>query len=142
MAENVNALDIFGSGGHVWTWGRRQNTGKTLGSAGISGAASILIALGPRPVRIEGRNGGPALLTASGASRAAADTAMNVLETAIEGLIEAGTMCAWEDDRGGTGTAMVVKAFNPGRRTYSTVGATVRCWLNYTCDMVELSGGK
>lgn len=142
MAENVNGSDVFTSGGHVWNWQQRQHTSKTLQTAGISGAAQVLISNGPRTVTVEGRRGGPALLKASGATRALADTAMDVLEAAIEALIDAGTLCSWEDDRGGTGTSLVVRRFAPGRRTYNKVGATWHCWLDYTCEMVELSGGK
>ena len=141
MAENVNGEDLFGSGGHVWVWGEPPQVDKVLRTPGIIGAMNIKLLSGEWPVAIRGRNGGPALLRAGGATRADADAAMTALEDAIELLRETAAECTWEDDQGHTGSALVIKSFSrSGPRRYGREGTDWTCWQYYVCSMVELTG--
>ena len=144
MSENVNGSDLFGSGGHVWTWGERRRTRKRLMTTAVAGEVSMVIGLGARPLTIQGRSAAPALLKTSGhASRALADAALDVLEAAIENLIDWGTECAWEDDCGRTGGMLVLEQYVPVRdRQYSrgSAGGTWTAWQYYRARGTELWG--
>ena len=140
MSENVGGSDIFGSGGHIWLWGPRLARAKTIRSVGISGAARFSLGNFERPFQIRGK-GGPALLKASGASKAAADTALNALWDAIEQLKDDGTISSWEDDQGRSGDALVITELIPAaRRLYGKTGDTHYAWQHYLCSGVELEG--
>ena len=139
MAENVNGVDLFGSGGHVWLWGDRARNRKSLGTAGVVGEAQILVNLGRRPLTIAGVGRSPALLKATGVSRAAADAALTALERAIEACCDTGTVYTWEDPQGRTGAALTLHGYRRlGHREYSGDNLTV--WQYYRVEGAELLG--
>ena len=141
MSENINGSNLLSSGGHVWRWGAIRKTGKRVGSAAIYGEYSMVTAVGARPCRITGKGGGPALLTASGASRAAADTALDALVAPLLTLEKMGTEVSWEDDAGRSGVALTVERYTPVRREHGYDGSNWRAWEHYTLDLVENNGG-
>jgi len=141
MAENIDGNDLLGSGGHVWMWGARQQTAKTLRTVGVAGAARMVTVRGERPVAIVARGGGPAVLKASGASRAAADTALDALDAAIQAYVDSGEAVAWADDKGRSGSYLVLTHFQPADdRTYNNEAGTWHAWERYTLTGVELGG--
>lgn len=140
MAENVNGSDLFGSGGHVWRWDQQRQLAKQLGTVGVIGESRMVTHAGARPVEICGRDGGPAILKATGNSRAQADTAMDALEAAIEDLRAAGTECTWEDDCARTGAHLVIVDFIRADRTYNKAGSTWTAWQRYRVRALELWG--
>ncbi len=142
MAEHINNnATLLASGGHTWLWGQPKVTGKSVGTVAVVGEYAAVISIGALPVRITGAHGGkPALLTASGASRAATDAAMTAIENTIELLIMRGTQVKWEDDQGHSGSALQLRKYTRmGARQYSDGGQTV--WQYYTIDAAELNGG-
>ena len=142
MAENVNGSDLFGSGGHVWQWGEAPVDRKVLGSIGVVGEAAATLRVRSCPVTITGRTGSPAILKATGADRAEADAALDVLESAIRTLQRAGTQCSWEDDSARTGSALLIQDYRrQGGRKYSQTGGTWSVWQDYTVTAIELTGG-
>ena len=142
MSENINGSDMLSSGGHVWLWDDVGITRKSVGSVAIRGAYGQVTAVGVRAGRITGRDGSPALLTASGATKAAADTAMTTLEAALEDLIVFGDEVAWEDDHGHAGIALVLlKYARSGHRKYGRSGSDWVVWQNYNLTFEERTGG-
>ena len=144
MAENVGGADIFGSGGHAWRWASAPVAAKQFSAVGMTGAGRIVLAVGAQPCAIEGGDGGtpggPAVLKASGANRAAADAALDALEAPIEALKRSGAEQTWTDDCGRTGSNLVVVDYVPaGGRHYATVGGTVKAWQFYRCLLAELA---
>ena len=141
MSENVNGSDLFGSGGHVWTWAEPVQSRKDLRTVGTSGQAGWPIQTGGREGLITGKGAG-GLLKAAGNDRAAADAALDVLEKAIEDLWRAGTVCAWADDQGHSGSGLQIAGYRRlGRREYSKLPDTTwRVWQRYQCRVLELSG--
>ena len=144
MAENIGGADLFGSGGHAWRWGSAPVGAKEFQAVGMTGAARIVLGVGAQPCAIEGGDGGPpggpAVLKATGASRAAADAALDILETAIETLKRSGDEKTWQDDRANTGSNLVVMDYiRVGGRHYSVVGTTWRVWQYYRCLLAELA---
>ena len=142
MPENVNGQDLFGSGGHVWSWGERRRTRKRLSTTAVAGEVSMVIGLGARPLTIQGLGRAPALLKVAGhGTRALADAAMDVLVAAIEDLIDLGTECTWEDDCGRTGSVLVLEEYSPvGDRQYNSAGGTWSAWQSYRVRATELWG--
>jgi len=140
MAEHVNNLDLFGSGGHQWKWRPREKFAKRLLTVGVKGAAGMVTALGAVRCTIEGpeRSGGPALLKATAASKALADSAMDALELAIINLRNSEIACPFEDDAGVTGDSLAVVDYEPvGGRLYGHTGANYICWQYYRCTVEE-----
>ena len=141
MPENVGGNPIFASGGHQWVWADQPIARKQIGTVAVEGVAQIVTAYGPISARIVGVGGRPALLIASGANRAAADAAMDVLEEAILTLARTRAECAWEDDASHTGSRLVVEAYRrAGGRVYGARGAAVECWQRYMAVVTELDG--
>ena len=142
MSEHIDNGDLLGSGGHVWLWDDANITRKSVGSVAIIGTYGQVTAIGARAGRVAGRDGAQALLTASGASKAAADAAMTALEAAIEVLITGGDEVAWEDDHGHSGTALVLLKYNrPGHRKYGRDGSDWVAWQFYSLEFEERNGG-
>lgn len=149
MAENVGGSDLFGSGGHAWRWGKAPVGAKEFTAVGMTGAGRITLTVGSQPCVIEGgdgsrQKGGPAVLKASGASKAAADAALDALEAPIEALRRSGDDKTWEDDCGRTGSNLVILDYaRVGGRWYakSTVGGdtTWHVWQYYQCLLAELA---
>jgi len=143
MSENVGGSDIFGSGPHVWVWGRAQQVAKTLRTVGTNGEARWPLLNAGRPGRITGVRG-PAVLkvAATQNTRALADAAMDTLEDTIEELRKLGTVSEWEDDTGRTGSQLVIVDYRPaGRRHYiRSSDSKWGCWQEYQCAVRELSG--
>ncbi len=141
MAEHVNNKPLFASGGHVWQWEAEAIAPKTLRTVGTTGAARMVLNVGERAAVIAGRGGGPAVLKASGSSRAAADAALSVLEDAITALRRSGQAVPWEDDQGHTGTLLVIDDYRPaGPRVYGQAGGTWFAWQFYTARVLDLAG--
>jgi hypothetical protein len=153
MAEGINSTTPFASGGHVWVWQPRKRVDKRIIAAGTAGEGRMVTHLGGKQAIICGRPGpgpggggsgvagGPALLCASDANRAAADTAMNALESAIEALADSGAAYAYEDDQGHTGTHLVVLDYRRvGPRQYGVMGSAHECWQYYTAIVEDLDG--
>ncbi|MDD4891362.1 MAG: hypothetical protein PHU85_15685 [Phycisphaerae bacterium] len=141
MSEHIDNLDLLGSGGHVWLWDDRVREQKVVGSAGIVGAYSMITSLGERAGRIAGKNGARAVLKATGASKAVADAALNVIEAAIEAYCDLGTEVEWEDDQAHTGTALVLVSYRRiGGRLYGASGASVAVWQFYELILRENNG--
>jgi len=134
MSESIGSQTPFSSGGHRWEWGGRVVVNKTVSAAGVEGAASIRLLLGPTPGRIVGT------LRATGNSVAEADAAMDDLVQVIEDLRASGEVYAWEDDQGRGGESLRVDAFEAGPRRYTKQGSTYTCWLAYTVRVTELDG--
>jgi len=147
MAENIGGSDLFGSGGHVWHWLAQDQSAKLLQTVGTSGAARMVLGDGPMVAVISGRAAGgtqiaPALLKASGNSRAAADTGLDAIEAAIEAERRAGEPRTWEDDAGHGGDWLVVTGYEPlGPREYGRQGDDWVCWQRYRATVMDLSGG-
>ncbi len=142
MAEHINGYDLLSSGGHLWLWDGPQRTRKSVGSAGLVGEYSMVTAVGPRPGRIVGKGGAPALLTASGGSRGAADSAINAIENSFALLIATGAESHWEDDQGHSGSGLVLTAYQPaGPRSYGRSGGQWEAWQEYTLSFEEMYGG-
>ncbi|HUW99674.1 MAG TPA: hypothetical protein VMY35_01745 [Phycisphaerae bacterium] len=147
MAENIGGNDLFSSGGHVWHWTAHEQSANVLQTVGTVGAARMVLGDGPKVAMIAGRSAGgmqlaPAVLKAEGDSKAAADTAMDALEDAIEAERKAGEPCSWEDDAGHTGDYLVVTGYEPlGPREYGREGDDWRCWQRYRATVMDLSGG-
>lgn len=140
MAEHINNQDLLGSGGHQWRWGEPVMVDKTLGTVAVRGASRYITHRGPRPATIAGKGGGPALLKAVGANRAAADAAMTDIEDAIEDLVLSGSVVAWEDDCGHSGDRLVLTRYRrSGPRIYSA--DSTRCWQRYVLEVMDLTGG-
>ena len=135
MAEHINGQNLFASGGHQWKWQGNEKFPKRLVTAGCSGEASMVVALGGMPCVIEGRHDGePAVLKAAGATKAAADVALNAIEQPIETLRDSGEPVAYEDDQGATGPALVIDEFvRVGGRRYGRQGANWAVWQFYRC---------
>jgi hypothetical protein len=141
MGEAVNNVDLFGSGGHVWAWDQPDGFSKRITTVAVAGAAMIRTQVGPRACRIIGRDGGPALLRASGADWAGASAALDALEQLIEDLRDAGTSCPWTDDAGRGGSALVVVEYQrAGARAFGPAGDAYEAWQFYTAVLVELTG--
>ena len=139
--ENVNGADIFGSGSHVWTWGQAVQARKDIRTVGTTGQAGWPIQTGGRPGRIAGVSGPAVLKVSDHATKALADSAMDSLETAIEDLRKAGTVCTWEDDAAHSGEKLQIVSYRRiGRRLYTRQGADWGVWREYICDVIELSG--
>jgi len=135
MAENIGGSNVFSSGGHRWIWGERQTVEKIATAVGVAGGALAHLLDGPRPGRIAG------ILRATGASRAAADSALDTLEAAVETLVRATGASEWEDDQGHTGTHLKVTRYvRQGRREYPKEAATWHAWQRYVCEVIELDG--
>ena len=143
MAENIGGTDLFSSGGHVWHWQPAPVADKRMTSVGVRGAARIVTAIGARTCLIAGKHGGPAVLKATGASRATADAALDTIEQAILAARDGGESQAWADDSGRDGDELVVTAYRPtGPRRYAVVGSTWNAWQFYTAEVVDLTGGE
>lgn len=142
MSENINGSDLLGSGGHVWVWSEPDVTRKSVGSAAIRGEYHQVTSVGVRPGRIAGRDGRPALLKATAATKALADAALNVLEAAIEDLVTGGDQVEWEDDQDHSGIALVLTGFRrAGPRVYGKSGSDTAVWQRYALEFIELDGG-
>lgn len=142
MAENINGQSLLASGGHVWQWQQFETTVKTVGSVAILGEYGMVTSIKGRPGRIVARNGGPALLTGSGASSSAADAALTAIENAIELLIAYGAEVSWEDDQGHSGTALFLMGYDRvGPRSYGISGGAWQAWQGYYLRFRELNGG-
>jgi len=144
MAENVGGADLFGSGGHAWRWASAPVGAKEFTAVGLTGAARMVLTVGAQPCTIEGGDGGPpggpAVLKASGDSRALADAALDALEATIEDLKRSGEENTWEDDCGRTGSNLVVVDYvRVGGRKYAKVGATWHAWQFYRRALAELA---
>lgn len=144
MAEHIDSQDLLSSGGHVWRWGARAVSRQMLATPGVAGQSHLLTGLGGRPFAIVGRTGGPALLTATAASRAAADTAMDALSAAIQELVESGRAVTWEDDKGRTGSYLVLETYRPNdnRQYCPNADGTVTCWMTYQLAGRDLDGSE
>ena len=144
MAENIGGADLFGSGGHVWVWNPVAANRKVLQTVGTYGAGSLIVNVGPRTGVIQGRLDGPAVLQATGATRAIADAAMTALEDAIEDTVCTNAAYDWEDDHGHTGTESleVVDYIRVGPRKYGRSGADWAVWQHYRCTVRDLAGGR
>lgn len=140
MSENINGTDLLGSGGHVWIWSPAQVVRKTVGTAGIIGVYGAVISIGAAPCLVAGKGGSAALLKATGAGKAASDTALNAIETAIEYLVKAGGEYPWEDDQSHTGTALQLLSFVRVRERLYNAGNTA-VWQYYRLVAQELNGG-
>lgn len=146
MAENINSVDLFGSGGHLWVWQGRQVARKILQTVGTRGAARMVTALPPLVCMIDGFGGAAAVLKGSGLSRALADAALDAVESPIVALEASGAAKAWEDDQAHSGTALVIDEYMPlGHREYATqtAGAVTTHYAlqRYRCRLIDLSGG-
>jgi len=144
MPENINGTNLLSSGGHGWQWSGPAGLTKRISTAGVKGEYAFSVGVGARPGRIAGaaQSRGPALLCATGATRALADAALTAIEAPIEALIESGQAVAWEDDAGRSGSRLVLTAYRPmGPRTYGMQGATHHAWQHYVIEFVELDGG-
>ena len=140
MAEHIDYQDVFGSGGHRWTWGDRPSVRKRLATTRTSGEAQILLHTGALPGRVDG------VLKASGAAtRAAADQALDALEADVRDLETAGVAVEWEDDAGHSGEALVLERYSPqGPRVYGYQPGetpTWQAWQFYSVSVRELEGG-
>ena len=143
MAEHINSVAMLSSGGHKWLWGPPNVIRKRLGAAAIVGEYSMVTSEGARGGRIVGRDGGNALLSATGATRALADAALNVLADALEALEQAGDEVAWEDDEGRSGTALVVTEYAAdGTRQYGTNSGGWTAWQPYALAFLEMNGRR
>ena len=143
MAENINgSTTLLGTGGRVWLWQDRSRTSKSVGSAGLDGEFSQVTQLGGRAGVIAGRDGqSGAILSASGESKAAADSAINALEAAIEAYCDSGEELTWEDDQGHTGSALRLANYQRIRqRIYFVQGATCGVWQFYRLEIYENIG--
>ena len=128
MAEHINNLTPLSSGGHQWLWGDRQVMDKALSTVGTRGAVSFAIGQGPRMGMIVGE------LRGEGASLAAAQTALNALEAAIEAMVASGSKVAWEDSQGHSGTQLVILSYRRrGPRGLSAPGKA--CWQQYAIEV-------
>jgi len=133
MSENINGQDLLASGSHQWLWGDKERASKSLGTPGAAGVYSYLISTGARPGRIVGT------LASAGEDVAACDAAIDLLEKAIEDLCDLGTELTWEDDRGHSGTHLVLLAYRRmSGRTYAASGKT--CWQQYALEIRENRG--
>jgi hypothetical protein len=142
MSEHINNETWLSSGGHQWQWGPLAAVRKTLTSVGIIGGWSGVTAIGPRPGRIAGRQGGPAMLKATGADRAAADVALTAIIATIESAVAYGYEYAWEDDQGHSGAALVLVRFMPvGPRIYGRSGGSLYANQPYVLDVADNEGG-
>jgi hypothetical protein len=139
MAENIGGTNYFSSGGHVWNWRSDEVIDKRVGTVGVRGQCRIVTHQSSRECVIEGVDGGPAILKAAGADRAAAGAAMRLLTEAIEAVRRSGQIATWEDDVGRTGDAIAVHDVQwIGARQYSGDGTI--CWQFYRATLVELTG--
>ena len=143
MVENIDGNDLLASGGHQWSWDGPAAVRKELVTAGVRGAWSYVTAVGARAGRVIGLGGrGPALLTATEASRAVADSTLDAIEGHIEGLVESGEAVAYEDDAAHTGVRLVLTSYRRlGPRIYGQVGAQVSAWQYYVLEVRDLDGG-
>ncbi len=132
---------LLDSGGHVWLWGERRQAAKVLSTPGVAGESRSVLGNHGRPFEIVGRMGGKPILTATGTSRSSADDALNAVEADIDALVESGQAVAWEDDKGRSGTNLVLTSFIPdNNRQYAEHGDGVKAIEHYTLRGVELSG--
>ena len=127
MSENVGGSNIFGSGGHTWQWGSEAVNEKVLATAGTTGAVGMVTSVGGCPVKITG------LLKADNAA------ALIALIQAIKTLTIHRTVCAWEDDLGQTGDALVLMDLTIHERVHGAT--TTDAWARYTCTGDERQGG-
>ena len=136
MAEHINNLDLFGSGGHRWLWDSPAQAVKQVATVGVQGAAAMVLWNGPRPGVVSG------ILRGSGSNRAGADYALSQLEEAIEKLVQSGEAVGWEDDHGHQGQSLrVVRYQRQGHRDYGATGAnTYEAWQSYHCVVSEQEG--
>jgi len=135
MSEHVDGSNVFSSGGHRWSWGERAVLRKTLTAVGVEGAASIRLARGARPGLVAG------LLKATGADRAAADSALDALEKALETLAAGEGPYTWEDDQAHSGEGLLVLAYRrSGGRQYGLTGTTWTAHQLYAAEVLELDG--
>jgi len=145
MSEHINgsgstATTAIASGGHVWRWAQPATRAKVYGSAGLVGGYRHVTQIGPRKGLLAGRNGRPALLKVSGASKAAAETVLDGYESALETLAVYGAEVAWEDDQGHSGDALVVTAYERlGERLYTQTGSTHVIWQPYRLLLLEMA---
>jgi hypothetical protein len=143
MSEHIGDI-TWGYGGHVWLWQGQQLAQKSVMTAGIIGAWSMVTAAGPRFAQIAGKEG-YAILGAYGyATKALADAAVNASEKLFEDLALSGQEVAWEDDQGHTGTALVVVAYQRfGPRLYQACadGACWTVWQRCVVTVMENNGG-
>jgi len=101
---------------------------KALATVGTRGAVSFALGRGPRSGVIVGE------LRGTGGSLAAAQTALNALEAAIEALAASGSKVAWEDSQGHSGTSLVVLRYRRiGPRGLSAPGNAA--WQRYAIDV-------
>ena len=112
MPEHINNLDLLGPGGHVWLWGTRTRVMKLVGVAGTAGEEFMQTQLGARPGRIAGRFGRPGILKGYGDTNEAADANLTATENAIEALCDGDVAVPWEDDKGRSGTRLIVNNYN------------------------------
>jgi hypothetical protein len=135
VAEHINNLDLFGSGGHRWVWAEPGQTVKQIQTVGADGAAAMVLANGPRPGVVAG------LLKTSASGREAADTALSALERQIEALVKSGEISPWEDDHGHGGQFLRIAAYRRrGAREYGASGSDTVVLQAYECAVVEQSG--
>jgi len=135
MSETIGNSNPFSSGGHAWVWPPLAPAAKLFGATGVDGDGRTVL----RMASIEGHVAG--LLRVDGAAdKAAADAALSVLEAVILAMVRSGAEQAWEDDRGRTGSHLVVERYEPhGPRAYGDGGKS--CWQAYVVAVRELSGG-
>jgi hypothetical protein len=138
LSENVGGVNLFSSGGHRWSWGRRQPRAKLFSATGVSGEGRIVLGLPGTPAVIQG------VLRGAGATRALADTALDALETAIKALVTSGQAKAFEDDEAHTGDSVVLETYDPhGPRLYGqTATAVVQAWQYYSVQVRDLTGTR
>jgi hypothetical protein len=141
MAENIGGSNLFSSGNHAWHWGGEPVGAKEFQAVGTTGAARIVLGVGPQPCLIAGGDGTPAVLMATGNTKALADAALDALETAIEALKRSGTEKTWEDDAARTGSHLVILDYRrQGPRRYSrTAAGAWKVWQFYFADLAELA---
>ena len=128
MSEHINSTTPLSSGGHQWIWGDRNVMDKALATVGTRGAVSFAIGQGPRMGVIVGE------LRGTGASLAAAQSALNALEAVIEAMAASGAKVAWEDSQGHSGTQLVILRYRRrGPRGLSAPGKV--CWQQYAIEI-------
>ncbi len=139
--ENINGVTSWlASGGHEWFWSGVIKRNKSVPSAGLKGEFYSVMSVGARQGLITGRRQrGKAIMKVTGqASRAACDAALGAIDAEIEALEESGTPVAWQDDRGRTGSQLVIDEYSPGVREYAADGT--EAWQFYTLTVKELTG--
>ena len=142
MAENINGFAYFGTGGHVWNWAARPMHDKRVRVAGMDGETRLVLSAGAVPGTISG------ILKGTGTSKADADISMNLIEAAIEALVNSGSYYPAEDDSGRVIECLSVDEFarevtdrdRACQRAYGRTGSVVNVWQRYTVKVTNLTG--